>query len=227
MAKLTVLQLDTAFPRLPGDVASPDSYDCSVDIVTIPAATVKQIVTDHPDHTDISGFEAAIDLIERSADDDDVITTSCGFLCYWQKHLSRRTRLPFIASALIDLPRLQAQYGQRLGILTFDALTLTQPAYARTLAGFDGPIVGLPKTAHLHQVITQNTTKLDSQRAESELIELVRGMISDIPIDALLLECTNLPPYKAALKAEFGIEIYDIMTVLHNIDAQMVKAYYS
>ena len=79
MAKLTVLQLDTAFPRLPGDVASPDSYDCAIDIVTIPAATVKTIVTDHPDHIDISGFEAAIDLIDRTADDNDVITTSCGF----------------------------------------------------------------------------------------------------------------------------------------------------
>ena len=227
MAKLTVLQLDTAFPRLPGDVASPDSYDCAIDIVTIPAATVKTIVTDHPDHTDISGFEAAIDLIDRTADDSDVITTSCGFLCYWQEHLACRTRLPFVASALTDMPRLQAQYGPRLGILTFDAHTLTQPAYAQPLAGFDGPIAGLPKAAHLRQVITQNATQLDSHRAEAELIELVRGMISDTPIDALLLECTNLPPYKAALKAEFGIEIYDILTVLHNIDAQMVKPYYN
>uniref|UniRef100_UPI003F695D8D hypothetical protein n=1 Tax=Candidatus Puniceispirillum sp. TaxID=2026719 RepID=UPI003F695D8D len=182
MAKLTVLQLDTAFPRLPGDVASPDSYDCAIDIVTIPTATVKAIVTDYPDHTDISGFEAAIDLIDRTADDDDVIATSCGFLCYWQKHLARRTRLPFVGSALIDMPRLQAQYGQRLGILTFDAHTLTQPAYARTLAGFDGPIVGLPKTAHLRQVITQNAAHLDKQRAEAELIELVHTMISDTPI---------------------------------------------
>ncbi|ADE38726.1 aspartate/glutamate racemase family protein [Candidatus Puniceispirillum marinum] len=227
MAKLTVLQLDTAFPRLPGDVASPDSYDCAIEIVTIPAATVKAIVTDHPDQTDISGFETAIDLIDRTAEDDDVITTSCGFLCYWQKHLARRTRLPFVASALTDMPRLQAQYGQRLGILTFDANTLTQPAYAPALAGFNGSIAGLPKTAYLRQVITQNAPQLDSQRAEAELIELVRKMISDTPIDALLLECTNLPPYKAALKAEFGIEIYDILTVLHKIDAQMVKPYYN
>lgn len=227
MAKLTVLQLDTAFPRLPGDVASPDSYDCTVDIVTIPAATVKEIITDHPDRIDISGFEAAIELIDLKANDDDVITTSCGFLCFWQQHLASRTRLPFISSALIDLPRLQAQYGQRLGILTFDADTLTQPAYAESMAGFNGPVYGLPKTAHLRQVISQNLIQLDRQRAEAELIELVRIMMMQSPIDALLLECTNLPPYKAALKAEFGIEIYDILTVLHDIDGQMVKPFYN
>ena len=226
MAKLTVLQLDTAFPRLPGDVASPDSYDCAVDIVTIPAATVESIVTDKPERTDISGFEAAIDMIDDKAKDGDIITTSCGFLCYWQKHLASRTRLPFISSALIDLPRLTAQYGRSLGILTFDANTLSKPAYADAMAGFDGPIVGLPKAAHLSQVITQNATHLDKQRVEAELVELVRTMISDTHIDALLLECTNLPPYKAALKVEFGIEIYDILTVLHDTDPIMVKRGY-
>ncbi|MDB2389985.1 aspartate/glutamate racemase family protein [Alphaproteobacteria bacterium] len=226
MAKLTVLQLDTAFPRLPGDVASPESYDCAVDIVTIPAATVKSIVTDDPDRIDISGFETAVDVIESNAVDGDIITTSCGFLGYWQTHLASRTRLPFIASALMDLPRLTAQYGQRLGILTFDARTLCKPAYADILAGFSGRVIGLPTTSHLHQVISQNTNHMDSRRAETEIIDLVGKMMMDSPIDALLLECTNLPPYKAALKAEFGLEIYDILTVLHDFDAQMVKPYY-
>ena len=226
MAKLTVLQLDTAFPRLPGDVASPDSYDCDVDIVTIPAATVESIVTDQPEQTDISGFEAAIDMINAKAMDGDIITTSCGFLCYWQKHLASRTRLPFISSALIDLPRLTAQYGRNLGILTFDANTLAKPAYADAMAGFDGSVLGLPTDAHLRQVISQNAVQLDSQRVEAELVELVRTMISETPIDALLLECTNLPPYKATLKSEFDIEIYDILTVLHDTDSKMVKRGY-
>lgn len=226
MAKLTVLQLDTAFPRIPGDVASADSYDCDVDIVTIPAATVASIVTDQPECSDIRGFEAAIDTINDKANDGDIITTSCGFLCYWQKHLASRTRLPFISSALIDLPRLSAKYGQNLGILTFDASTLAKPAYADAMAGFDGYVLGLPADAHLRQVITQNAFKLDSQRAETEIIELVHNMMMDTSIDALLLECTNLPPYKAALKAEFGIEIYDILTVLHDTDSKMVKRGY-
>jgi hypothetical protein len=226
MAKLTVLQLDTAFTRLPGDVASPDSYDCTVEIVTIPAATVKDIVTDHPERTNISGFEAAIDKIDHTAADGDVITTSCGFLCYWQNHLASRTRLPFIGSALIDLPRLTAIYGHRLGILTFDAGILGKPAYAEAMAGFKGPVVGMPPASHLHQIISQNGVHIDHHRAETEIIDLVRAMIAQTPIDALLLECTNLPPYKAALKAEFGIEIYDILTVLHNLDTQIVKSYY-
>lgn len=223
MAKLTILQLDTAFPRLPGDVASPDSYDCAVDIVTIPAATVESIVTDQPERIDISSFESAIDMIDEKANDGDIITTSCGFLCYWQKHLARRTRLPFISSALIDLPRLTAKYGQNLGILTFDASTLAKPAYADAMTGFSGSVLGLPTDAHLRQVITQNDIQLDGQRAEAEIIELVRIMIRNASIDALLMECTNLPPYKAALKSEFDIEIYDILTVLHNTDSKMVK----
>ena len=41
---------------------------------------------------------------------------------------------------------------------------------------------------------------------------------------ALLLECTNLPPYKQALKARFDLEIFDILTLIDRRKAGMVNA---
>ena len=45
-------------------------------------------------------------------------------------------------------------------------------------------------------------------------------------VKALLLECTNLPPYKQALKARFDIEIFDILTLIDSIKSNLVDPAY-
>lgn len=37
-------------------------------------------------------------------------------------------------------------------------------------------------------------------------------------------QCTNLPPYKAALRARFDVEIFDILTLIHATNPHMVNA---
>ena len=95
---VSVLQLDTHFPRIPGDVGSKASYLGPIEIIRIPQATVRAIVSDRPDRINIVPFEGALRIARG-----DVIVTSCGFLAYWQVHLQRSTRRPFISSALMAL----------------------------------------------------------------------------------------------------------------------------
>ena len=98
---LTVLQLDTCFTRVPGDVACAQSYCAKVEIIRIPQAQVSNIVTSDPSCVDIAPFADALAQARG-----EVIATSCGFLAYWQQHLEALTDRPFIASALNALNRL-------------------------------------------------------------------------------------------------------------------------
>ena len=59
-------------------------------------------------------------------------------------------------------------------------------------------------------------------RAEDEIVRLVDGLCAAGGVRALLLECTNLPPYKQALKARFDIEIFDILTLIDGMKADIV-----
>jgi hypothetical protein len=38
-------------------------------------------------------------------------------------------------------------------------------------------------------------------------------------IDTVVLECTNLPPYKPALKAALGRPVYDVLDLLNDFYA--------
>ena len=223
MPVISLIQLDTSFPRIPGDIGAAETWICGLDVRSIPKLSVAQVINAAPSDTDISGAEAA-----ARAAMGDLVTTSCGFLCYWQDRLAAQCQTPFISSALLDLPRLmQAFPRDELAILTFDSEVLAAPAFAPALGGFAGPVLGLPEEAHLRQVIAGDLPYLDPALAEAELIDLVAGFVRDRdaqgrPVRALLLECTNLPPYKQALKARFDLEIFDILTLIDHRKTGMV-----
>ena len=219
MPRLTILQLDTKFMRVPGDVACPDTYDCPIETLTIPAATVAAIVTDNPRDIDITGFARAM-----AAARGEVIVTSCGFLAPWQADLAALTTRPFISSALISLGEIIPRYDQgRLGVMTFDSETLSKPAYDGILAGFNGPLIGLDNNTHLRDVISHDLPALDTAKATTEICAMMARQMAIIALDAVILECTNLPPYKAALRARFGLDVYDILTMIDAVNPGLVK----
>ena len=218
-ARLTVLQLDTVFPRVAGDVASPETYLKPVYVAKIPKASVARIVTSNPDQNDMSPFMTAAAAINSGLG-----VTSCGFLGCWQDQLKDQCPRPFIASALGDLPQWQHHYApDEMAIVTFDAEVLSTPLYAPLLSGFSGPIIGLHPDMHLKKVISEDRSQLDQRRAEAELIAHLEATLDLSTIKALVFECTNLPQYKAAIKSAFNVEIYDILTSIDARDPELVR----
>ena len=218
MSVVSLFQLDTSFPRIPGDIGSPETWRAGLDIHVVPELSVARVINSDPCVTDMTAVEAAMDRARG-----DILTTSCGFLCYWQDRLAARTGRPFVSSALLALPDLRGRFADdELAILTFNADVLTSPAFAPSLGGFAGPVAGLAEESHLRQVIANDLPALDRQRAEDEIVRLVDGLCAAGGVRALLLECTNLPPYKQALKARFDIEIFDILTLIDGMKAEIV-----
>jgi len=220
MAVLSLLQLDTGFPRIAGDVACRETFRAELDIHVLKDLSVARVVTPQPRPDDLERLGAV--LAETRG---DVITTSCGFLSVWQDQLAARARAPFVSSALHALPSILTRYeNSELAILTFDAATLQAPAFAPSLHGFDGPVVGLADGSHLKQVIADDLPRLDAARAEAEITDLVAGLVARHQPKALLLECTNLPPYKQALAARFNLEIHDILTLIDSVNRDIVES---
>ena len=218
MPVVSLFQLDTSFPRIPGDIGSPETWRAGLDIHVVPELSVARVINSDPGATDMTTVETAMDRARG-----DILTTSCGFLCYWQDRLAAQTARPFVSSALLALPDLRRRFADdELAILTFNADVLTSPAFAPSLGGFAGPVAGLAKESHLRQVIANDLPALDRQRAEDEIVRLVDGLCAAGGVRALLLECTNLPPYKQALKARFDIEIFDILTLIDGMKADIV-----
>lgn len=213
---VTVLQLDTHFPRIAGDVGAAETYIDDVEIIRVSGASVAGIVTGSPEDIDIGPFEDALKYAKG-----EVIVTSCGFLSYWQGHLEAQSTRPFISSSLVALDRLKDHTIEDLAILTYNAAKLGAPHLGQ-YSHFAPCIIGLDPTAHLRAVIGGDGVTLDAIRAAHETVETVRAQTTNT-LQTLLLECTNLPPYKAALAAAFDVQIIDILTEIERVRAGTIR----
>ena len=208
---VSVLQLDTQFPRVPGDVACPDTFNQEIEIIRISGAKVDTIVTSRPGDIDIQPFEEAVKKARG-----DVIVTSCGFLSFWQDHLQSCSTRPFISSSLIAMDHLSVRFApEDLLILTFDAQSLNE-RHLGTHHSYAHSIRGMGSNMHLRDVISTGHSELNLDRASGELVDLVRNEGAD-RYKHILLECTNMPPYKNALRREFGLPVSDILTEIERV----------
>lgn len=211
---VTVLQLDTDFPRAPGDVGCAETYLGDIEILRIANATVGQIVCADPAAIAIAPFEAALAQARG-----DIVVTSCGFLSYWQTHLERQTDKAFIGSALTALPDLCERYDPHdILTVTFDASSLNESHFGP----YRTDVIGLPRDMHLRQVISQNLTTLDVERAAQDITDFVTSQCKSHH-KHILLECTNLPPYKHALSARTGLPITDILTCIEAVRPNTIQ----
>jgi Asp/Glu/hydantoin racemase len=56
---------------------------------------------------------------------------------------------------------------------------------------------------------------MDVALAEQDVVGAGQDLVANNPdIGAIVLECTNMPPYAAALQAAVGIPVYDIYSMI-------------
>ncbi len=206
---LGVLMLNTNFPRLNGDIGNPATFPFRVDHKVIESATPDSIVrSDGPAPFVRADFiDGASSLVENGA---TVITTSCGFLCVCQDEFADALPVPVVTSSLTMLPSLAHEHGRDrpIGILTFDGPTLSK----MKLPDGTGPVViqGLEDGDELFPVISRDGLELDPAMAERDAIKAARALKARAPdMVAVVIECTNLPPYRSVIEKEVGVPVYD------------------
>ena len=209
-AFLGILMLDTRFPRLLGDIGHPQTFaqlGIPVRYRIVAGASPRRTVQE-ADHALLPLFiEAARELAQEGA---VLISTSCGFLARHQHDLASALDVPFLSSSLLQCASLPAP-----GILTIDADSLD----AQTLAGAgvypDTPVQGVQPGCEFQRRILNNDTEMDAARAEADVVDAARRLIERHPsVQQIVLECTNMPPYRDAVARATGREVHDIVSLL-------------
>ncbi|GAB4224999.1 MAG: aspartate/glutamate racemase family protein [Kiloniellaceae bacterium] len=213
---LGILMLRTSFPRPPGDVGNPATWPWPSRDKVVQPADVAAVVRDGPLPAALveAFITAGRELVEEGA---DLITTSCGFLVTAQRALEDALPRPVVTSSLLQIPALQASLpaDRRVGVITFDARRLGAAHLAAAGAPADTPVAGLPFDGALYRMIAEDRPELDAAAAEAEVLAVGRALRAAHPdLGAVVLECTNLPPYRAALAADLGLPVHDLVTLL-------------
>lgn len=207
---LGVIVLDTRFPRPPGDIGSPATFERAgipVRFCTVPGASAQRVVREQDSALLAPFVDAARSLAAEGA---RLITTSCGFLALWQQELQSAVAVPVVASSL-----LQCGHLPQPGIVTFDAPSLHADLLQRAGVPPGTPVEGLAPGCELQARILANDPGLDLEQARDDVVGAAVRLVARCPVvQSVVLECTNMPPYREAVARATGRPVFDLETLL-------------
>ena len=214
-APLGVLMLSARFPRIPGDMGNGQTWPFPVLYKLVEDASPERVVLDGARGLLPAFLDAAAELVRGGA---EAITTNCGFLSIFQNEIAAHVRVPVATSSLMQVPWVQATLppGRRAGVVTISGDTLT-PAHLRAAgAPEDTPVAGVDPGGELFRTLIGGEWEtLDPARAQADVLAAGRALLARHEgIGAVVLECTNMPPYAAALAEAIGLPVFDVHSLV-------------
>src|SRR6058998_3540954 len=211
-----ILMLDTRFPRIPGDMGNAATFPFPVRYHRVSGADPDLVV-----RRGAEGLLPAFVDGARALEGEGVgaITTNCGFLVKYQQALAAAVRVPVFTSSLLLVPLVHRLLpaGRRVGVMTVNAGTLGPEHLRGAGIGSEIPItvVGMETEKEFTRVLLGDELELDVDAAREEHVRVARRLASDYPdVGAIVLECTNMPPYTADIQRETGLPVFDIVSLV-------------
>lgn len=213
--KTGILCLESYYSKLPGHIKNASTFEFPVRYKIVKGATPERII----ELADMSLLEPFIEAArELEKEGIEAITTSCGFLCLFQKEIAEAVNIPVFTSSLIQVPMLSKMLGKhrKVGIITASKSLLTSKHF--TAAGIDPSsvrVVGMDGKEEFNKIIIKRkTTVLNVDKLRDEVLAIVKELIEG-PDDlgAIVLECTDLSPFIDDIRAITRLPIFDIVTL--------------
>jgi Asp/Glu/hydantoin racemase len=219
-----ILMLDTRFPRIVGDMGNAGTFDFPVRYHRVTGADPDLVVRRGAEGL-LPAFIDGARALEREG--VGAITTNCGFLVKFQRQLAAAVRVPVFTSSLLLVPLVHRMLGpgRRVGIMTVSAATLTREHLDVSGIGPDIPvaIAGLETEKEFTRVLLGNEPELDVDAARDEHVRVARRLVSEHPdLGALVLECTNMPPYSADVQRATGLPVFDVVSLVRLVHGALV-----
>ena len=119
-----ILCLDTLFPKPPGQLRNPLTFDFPVVCRVLRGVGAKEILSSTSAQLETLFVDAAREL-ER--DGVKAIAGSCGFMALFQKAVASAVSVPVLMSSLVQIPLIHTLHGPgcRIGVLTAHSGSLT------------------------------------------------------------------------------------------------------
>jgi hypothetical protein len=223
-----ILLLETSVPFIPGDVANATTYAFPVRFQKVNGFSVRRALNRDPSvYEDLR--QAAGDLVQQGV---RAVTGDCGFMGIHQKKLARELSVPVFLSSLLQIPFISLVIGEnaKVGVITADSKSLGADLLAAVGVSDTTNLVigGLEDSQPFYRFAIEETGSLNAEAVEKEVVTVARQMVADNPqIRALLLECSLLPPYGAAVQAAVNLPVFDYITMINYVFAAIVKQQYS
>lgn len=222
-----VLSLESYFPKPPGHIKNPSGLDFTTSYEILEGITVPDLLR-NPNELMLQKVIAGAKKLENSG--VKAITGSCGFLALYQNEIVNNVNIPVFVSSLIQLPLIYAMTNSPVGVLTASKSSLTDQ-HLTAVGAKHVPIItqGMDNSSEFAAVILRNERHdMDLVKIADEVIEAGKKIQKQDPsVKAIVLECTDMPPYAHYIQSELNLPIFDLTTLASMVASCVTRTKYS
>ena len=222
-----ILLLDVWYPLLPGNVVNASTYAYPVRHKQVPGATQTRLLNFDPTLID--------DLVKagRELEMEGVraIVGACGYFAYFQLQLAAILDVPVYLSSLIQVPFIKAglKPHQKIGVLCADKTSLTRKVFEN--AGVTDPdlcvVSGLENMPEFSGILKSDRGYFNNEIVRDEVVGSAKALVEGNPdIGAILLECSDMPPYSADVQRAVNLPVYDFITMINWVHSAVAQRPY-
>ncbi|MEA4891024.1 MAG: aspartate/glutamate racemase family protein [Peptococcaceae bacterium] len=221
-----ILMLDTHFPRVPGDIGNATTFKYPVVFKTVKEANADSVVLKQDPALIRPFIEGARELQAAGC---KAVVTSCGFMAIFQKEIAAELDIPVISSSLLQAQLVSNMLApdKKIGIITAKASSLGEKHFRGVSLETDRKVVYGIEDTEFGQTFFKGYDYIDLALAEKEMVKVAQRMVAEHPdIGAVVLECTNMPPFSKAVQETTGLPVFDVIGLIDYVHDAVVKTGY-
>jgi len=222
MPSMGILRIDYTYPPALGDAAHPNSYCYQTPHATVTGLTFEAAQAGGP-LTPAQHDAMAKAVAQLESQGVVGIAGDCGFMMHYQSEARALCKVPCFVSALLQASMLASIFARDELILV---LTANGPALQQHVSSLLRDS-GVKDEADQQRFIVAGCQDLpgfeavalgeevDVAKVQPHMVALVRQRVKQAPkIRAVLLECTELPPYADAIREATKLPVLDSITLV-------------
>lgn len=211
-----IIVMDCLIPYPPGTPGYAGTFDHPVIYSVVRGADMESLIY-NPKPELLDRFIAAgRELVRQGA---KAVIGNCGFMVLFQREMAAALPVPVFMSGLLQLPLIRQglKPDQSIGVISASGTSLTRRHMEIACWGGDVPVTirGLEDKPAFKAAVHDQVGTLDFEAVESEVVGEALSIQRDHPeTGAILLECTDLPPYAEAVQKATGLPVFDITSLI-------------
>lgn len=219
---------DVYYPMLPGNIVNGYTFHFPVRLKAVEGLNCPNLF-DVADGVYEKVLTACKQLEQEGV---RAISGACGFFGNFQAQIAQEIDIPVALSSLVQLPWIDTllKKDQIIGVLTAQ-----KDAFTDRLMDSCGISDSLKKRLSVKDLghepefscIIEGRGEFDNGIVRQEVVEKALELMQETPnIGAILLECSDMPPYAYAVQSATGLPVFDFTTLIRFLHSAVTQTPY-
>lgn len=218
---------DVNYPMVPGNVNNAYTYNFPVLLKPVPNLNQKRLFDADPTLAD-EIIALAKDMVQREG--IRALSSGCGFFANFQSVVAEELDIPVALSTMVMVPWISTliKPNQKIGVLTANASAMNENILLNCkIADASKLVVKDLRNEPEFSCILEYRGVFDNDKVKKEVVGKAIEIIEENDdIGAILLECSDMPPYAYAIQSATQLPVFDFITLIKFLHTSVTQAPY-